>query len=652
MAVNAMRATYALIAVLGGAVMAAPAAVQAAPGDLDPNFGTGGFVTTAIGYAGVVRAVLQQPDGKLVAVGYAENQFALARYLEDGSLDPSFGSGGTVLTPLSFDTSGATAAVRQPDGKLVVVGWANIVGEFTSVPAIGLARYDEDGALDPTFGNGGIAVESGSPPTASAVVLQPDGKIVVSAASFGYFTLARFSSTGSLDTTFGSSGYLNPPFGGLGSNARALLLQLDGKLVAAGQVVPSVGQGDFALARADGMGILDPTFGTGGLVTTNVKPSFDQAAALLLQPNGMLVAAGYTPAGASQAPRDFAVVRYDSFGAPDGTFGVGGVVSTDLGFDDEGTAAVLQPDGRIVVAGFATNRIGLVRYDTNGNLDGSFGSGGKVVTPANTALSVSALARQSDGKLVVGGSVYDDPTSSFRLARFLVECGNGSIDAGETCDDGNAASGDCCSSACQLEVAGTTCTSPSPCLQATCDGAGVCNVAIPSGCKQSTPLKSTLKVSITPGEPDENLLIWKWKVGVETLLGELGSPLTTDDYRLCGFDPGAAPAASVLFNVLAPAAATCPTGPCWKALGTKGFRYRNKTLAFSGVETLLAKSGATGKAAARIKAKGANLTPPALPLPLPVLVQLQVENGTCFETTFSTAGLIASDSESFRGRAD
>lgn len=200
------------------ALLAAPRLGLAAPGDLDPTFGTGGIVRTPVVplYDGAWD-VLVQPDGKIVAVGQARGatvDFALARYLEDGTLDDTFGTDGIVITPVGPGEDIPNAVVRQPDGKLLVVGHSNNGANND----IALVRYLEDGTLDDTFGIGGIVTTpvGSANEAASSVALQSDGKIVIAGnANVGTTdpVVARYESDGTLDASFGSGGIVVVPVG-------------------------------------------------------------------------------------------------------------------------------------------------------------------------------------------------------------------------------------------------------------------------------------------------------------------------------------------------------------------------------------------------------------------------------------------------------
>src|SRR5947209_5776224 len=276
--------------------------VDAGPGDLDATFGTGGRVLTDFGGGAGARALALQADGRIVVAGLSRvgvgDDFALARYNPNGSLDSSFGSGGRVLTDFGLDDE-ARAVVLQADGKIVVAGGSG--GAFFA-----LARYNADGTLDPSFGSEGrVCTNVGGRDGARALALQSDGKIVVAGFSdvvgFG-FALARYNPDGSLDPSFGSGGRVLT--GGV-ALARGLALQSDGKIVVAGFSDAGGGQ-DFALARYNPDGTLDLTFGTGGKVTTDFG-GFDDAFALALPTDGKIVVAGSDGS-------DFALARYETRG--------------------------------------------------------------------------------------------------------------------------------------------------------------------------------------------------------------------------------------------------------------------------------------------------------------------------------------------------
>ena len=361
--------------------------VVAADEYLDGTFGTGGRVITEVGSGGLAfgaLAVVQQPDGMLVAAGQSGSDFLLTRYLPDGSLDATFGTDGFVTTDFGGggDVDLAEAVLLQPDGKLVAAGRANAGPSLDS--DFGLVRYLPDGSLDATFGVGGkVTTNFGPLEVIHALVLQPDGKLVASGLPF----MARYNPDGSLDTTFGDAGRVID----FGAEYHSLVLQPDGKLVSSGMTAG----GDFVLTRYLSDGSLDVTFGVGGRITTDFGG--DEAAfALVLQPDGKLVAAG----GYSNSPEsvrgNFLLARYNPDGSPDATFGTGGKVTTDFSFGgDSAHALVLQPDGRLVAAGVRVSGSGpvfaLARYNGDGSLDGTFGSFGRLTTAFGGGAHANAL---------------------------------------------------------------------------------------------------------------------------------------------------------------------------------------------------------------------------------------------------------------------
>src|SRR5947199_876603 len=198
----------------------------------------------------------------------------------DGDLDPTFGTDGKVLTDFDHSTDIADAVAIQADGKSVVVGTTYINNDFSGED-FAVARYNPDGTLDKTFGVGGKVQTDfpGLAAVASSVVIQPDGKIVVAGGAFPLFTflgdfkVVRYNPNGSLDTSFGDGGIVTTTFPE-GSYAFALALQSDGKIIAAGTVFVDFNPGDmsdtdFALARYNPDGSLDRTFGNGGNGTTD-----------------------------------------------------------------------------------------------------------------------------------------------------------------------------------------------------------------------------------------------------------------------------------------------------------------------------------------------------------------------------------------------
>lgn len=367
-----------------------------------------------------------------------------------GELDPTFGSGGIVFTDFSdsFDPVSdefVNDTVIQPDGKIVAVGGVsnccNGSGQDFAV-----VRYNPNGSLDTLFGNGGRVIIDFNDPSfesrsdsATAVALQPDGKIVVAGSSQGTefvdFAVARLNPDGNLDTAFGNGGRVTTFFSHDNRDeAHDVVVQPDGKIILVGQTHLDHKGDVFALARYNMNGSLDASFGSGGLVMTDFSginggcpvgsgDCDDRANGVALQPDGRIIAVGKT----SSDVDDFALARYNPNGSLDLSFGTGGKVTTDLfNASDSAEDIVLQPDGKIVAVGTTvgptlTIDIGLARYKSDGSLDQGFGSGGKVYTDfSNHSDEGTAVALQRNGRIVVVGYsfLFNSDTADSVIARY------------------------------------------------------------------------------------------------------------------------------------------------------------------------------------------------------------------------------------------
>jgi uncharacterized delta-60 repeat protein len=431
----------ALLACTALIVSSSPAMAQA--GKLDPTFGVGGIFKGNAGILAAATAV--QSDGKIVVGGQIAPEAAVVRLTAIGTLDTSFGSGGTVSISFPGDDFGGATVIGlaiQSDGK-IVAGISNFQQGFG--PLFILARLNVNGSLDSTFGSGGIVATQVGPSggsfgaAASVMALQPDGKILLAGQNAeptgASGAIARYDANGQLDDTFGSGGVAATSV----AAPTAIALQPDGKiLLAAGGsaiaftgIAPSVGLAQVAgiISRYNANGSLDTSFGVSGQVASVVV-----AGALAVQTQGgcssnckILVGGTVTTSLNINNGNNvgFGLVRYNSDGSVDATFGQGGAVATSFAPTEPNAtsfALALQSNGDIVAAGSAaSNRpfsppaadFALARYTSNGALDTTFGSGGEVTTGiGNSPASVFALALQSNGRIVAVGT---------SIARYLAQ---------------------------------------------------------------------------------------------------------------------------------------------------------------------------------------------------------------------------------------
>jgi uncharacterized delta-60 repeat protein len=424
-------------------------------GALDSTFGNGaGYVTTSLSSGNdIARVALIQPaDGKVVVTGEANpatgRNFAVARYNTSGSLDTSFGTGGTAQASFASFNSGSplypaddyAGAALQPDGKIVVAGWDrfNIISKKKVVGVQGafiLARFTTSGTLDPTFGTGGeVATTFPNIPTGTmvygegGVVATSAGKIVMAGDAGSDFILVRYNANGSLDTTFGSGGEVFsswPQFPSLG--ARALLQQPDGKLIVVGDT-NGAAPNDWVLACYNANGTLDTSFGNQGVVVTPLSGEVGSGGtggggAALYPIAGTPNDGKIVVVGSDDSTGTWQTVRYNANGSLDATFGSGGVVVTQISGNPISVA--LDATGRPVATGFNGGATELARFNLDGTPDTTFGSGGLVITQVSSnsqgrgiAIYPSTDTTGNVGKIVVVGN-SNGTNDDFLVARYL-----------------------------------------------------------------------------------------------------------------------------------------------------------------------------------------------------------------------------------------
>jgi len=414
--------------------------------NLDPTFGTGGTVRTDFaGNIDQANAVAIQPNGQIIAAGSSFSNsktvedFIVARYNANGSLDKRFGRNGKITTDFFRNVDSISAVAIQPDGGILVAGFAQLGGSGGTPRVFALARYRNDGNPDTSFGNGGALTTSfgGNFAAVSALMLQPDGKIVVAGTvdfnpdlpgSGLDFALARYNSNGTLDGSFGKGGKVVFDFFGSFDQANSAVLQPDGKIIVVGSASYDSANRDigFALARFNTDGGIDFGFGAGGKQITDFFGAGAKANGVVLQPDGKFVVAGTASDSATRpVATDIAVARYNSDGSLDSAFGTGG--ETAIPFPDsateQGNAVAVLPDGKIIVAGTAFKTFNtppdfaLVSYNSDGSLNGI-----KTNDIAGGTDEGLAVAIQSDGKVVVAGRSFRS-NFDLTLARYSIEAG-------------------------------------------------------------------------------------------------------------------------------------------------------------------------------------------------------------------------------------
>jgi uncharacterized delta-60 repeat protein len=441
-----------LVAIVASAVTAVPA--SAAPGDFDTSWSNIGAAYAQLGQdaspTSTSTAIALAPDGKVVAVGIAtdasgKTNAAVIRYNQNGTPDFSFGPAGNGIVLTQFGQGASQSStiffngvVVQPDGKIVVSGYAS---DSSGQDQVLVARYTTSGQLDSTFAAGGKFTqqfgEGGTPASQGAgVALAPDGKIVfvgnaTETPGHNQTLAGRLTADGGLDPTFGAGGVRKRQFGLSAtptSNFVAVLVLPDGSPVAAGYASDSNDDNAFLIAKLSSSGNVDPTFGAGGGTVTqlgqNPTPTISQAYSLSRQGDRFIVNGGAADPAGNQG---YGMARYTAGGGLDPTFGSGGKVvrqfaatSNSIAFD-----SVVQPNGRIVLTGGATS-IGsqaeylIARFMPDGALDPSFGNGGVVQRQFGlTGTPLQSIATggvwQADGKLTMAGVASDNGSNKLQF---------------------------------------------------------------------------------------------------------------------------------------------------------------------------------------------------------------------------------------------
>jgi uncharacterized delta-60 repeat protein len=418
-------------------------------GVLDTSFGDGGRVTTDLGSTNEeVRGVIAQADGKIVALGESwpgiKPRFSFTRYDAKGNLDPTFGEDGKLVVEMvdhEYEYSKPGALIQQPDGKIIAVG-ATI--DFDAGHMVFAAlRLNADGTPDEDFGNEGKALVpvdltegNQSEDEAQAVALAPDGKIVIVGITGRFphsFGTVRLNEDGSLDETFGDGGRVVTTFPN-DAEAHAVAAQADGKILVGGYATADKNAGmegnDYALIRYNTDGTLDETFGKDGIVLTDFVHQRDYIEAVVVLPNGKIAVAGpayidvtFCGTDACASP-GFGLAQYNPDGTLDKSFGKDGKVGYRRGTDTNYALAVM-PDGKLLTSGgiYDNSRFGMLLLNPDGTKVEKFGDEGWVGTQFGPYHdSARAMTVQTDGKVIVAGSASVDQEDildgDFALVRF------------------------------------------------------------------------------------------------------------------------------------------------------------------------------------------------------------------------------------------
>lgn len=337
-------------------------------------------------------------------------------------LDKDFGNDGKVVANFQDQYNHCNAIAIQSDSKILIAGYTGHAGFSDFV----IIRYNSDGSIDSAFGESGkVSTDFASVnERAQSVAVQQDGKIVVAGGTNDFFALARYNSHGIIDSLFGEHGKVTTNIRDYGHYMCGSMAVLqDGKLLLAGSI------GYYgALVRYNSDGSPDDSFGEEGRVILDFGNMGDEYVfvSMALQQDNKIVVAGFSYV----SDYDFTVLRYNENGTLDSQFGEDGKAIADImdSSDDRATSVVIQPDGKIIVAGWSgvfgvESRgwdFGLARFNADGTLDDSFGKDGAVLSDLCNFWDdrPESVAIQSDGKILVAGTTYTVGYSDFALARY------------------------------------------------------------------------------------------------------------------------------------------------------------------------------------------------------------------------------------------
>lgn len=383
----------------------------------DSGFGNNGIVIPQINSSNSGFWSLSiQSDNKIIIAGWAYDEVrtpsnvSISRFFENSKPDTAFNSTG--LFSIGNSTwEDAYASTIQSDGKILVAGryYNGRSWDFL------LIRFNEDGSLDSTFAQKGYTTKDfGKDDIAFSIDVQNDGKILICgfAENLNWdFAISRFNPDGSIDSTFGERGSTVLNIGSYNDVAFSIKAQQDGKIIVCGWTY-IFGSWDFALVRLNPDGTLDSSFGTNGIVTTDYNHLYNTSHSVAIQSNGKYVVAGYTEKPGS-SDTDILIIRYNTDGSIDHSFGINGLTLIDYNNADD-FAWVVKVDqyDKIVIGGNVTINgskiLQIVKLNSNGSSDISFGENGVLVTQIfGIEEECRDLCIQPDGKILLTGHASD-----------------------------------------------------------------------------------------------------------------------------------------------------------------------------------------------------------------------------------------------------
>ncbi|NOY39354.1 MAG: hypothetical protein GXO95_03780 [Nitrospirae bacterium] len=389
-------------------------------GTLDTTFGTNGVVTYDSGYGyDYGESVTVDSNGKILVAGTSYNgddsDMTVLRINADGSPDTSFGTNG-VVTYDSGDHDYGYSVTVDSNGEILVTGYISNGG----VSDMAVLRFNADGSPDTSFGtNGVVTYDSGYGSRGESITVDSNGKILVAGTSYNFsdsdMTVWRFNTDGSPDTTFGTNGVVTYDSGYGNDYGESVTVDLNGKILVAGTSYNG-DDSDMTVLRINADGLPDTSFGIGSIVTYDSGYG-DYGYSVTVDSNGKILVAGYIFNGADS---DITVLRFNTDGSPDTTFGTNGVATYDGGY---GYSITVDSNGEILVTGYISNGgvsdMAVLRFNTDGSPDTTFGTNGVATYDSGDGHNAGkSVTVDSNGKILVAGTIYKNRDSNMTVWRF------------------------------------------------------------------------------------------------------------------------------------------------------------------------------------------------------------------------------------------